>query len=221
MGGRHDDKPWATIVGVVGDIRQYGLEKASNMEAYIPQAQNLGFSYMLVARTTSDPRRLQRTVKDAFMLVDKTQPISNVSTMETYLQATLAERTFTLTLLALFGALALLLAAVGIYGVISYAVSLRTREVGIRMALGARRSDVLAMILRQGMTLIGAGLAAGFLASLALTRFLSSLLYEVRPTDLATSTAVAGALAAVALTASYLPARRATKVDPMVALRYE
>jgi len=141
--------------------------------------------------------------------------------MESYLQASLAERTFTLLLLGLFGSLALLLAAVGIYGVISYAVNLRTREVGIRMALGAQRRDVVAMVLRQGLTLICAGLAFGFLASLALTRLLASLLYEVRPTDLATTTAVAVLLAAVALLASYIPARRATRVDPMVALRYE
>jgi putative ABC transport system permease protein len=126
-----------------------------------------------------------------------------------------------LLLLGMFGGLALALAAVGIYGLISYAVTLRTREMGIRMALGAERSDVLAMVLRQGLALIGAGLAAGFVASLALTRLLSSLLFEVRPTDLATSSAVAVLLAAVALTASYLPARRAASVDPMIALRYE
>jgi len=124
-------------------------------------------------------------------------------------------------LLGLFGGLALVLAAVGIYGVVSYAVTLRTREVGIRMALGAERRDVLAMVLRQGLGLIGLGLAAGFAASLALTRFLASLLFEVRPTDIATSAAVAVVLAAVALAASYLPAWRASKVDPMVALHYE
>jgi putative ABC transport system permease protein len=147
--------------------------------------------------------------------------VYNAVPMESYLQASLAERTFTLLLLGLFGSLALLLAAVGIYGVISYAVNLRTREVGIRMALGAQRRDVVAMVLRQGLTLIGAGLAVGFLASLALTRLLASLLYEVRPTDLATAGVVAVLLAAVALLASYVPARRATRVDPMVALRYE
>jgi putative ABC transport system permease protein len=133
----------------------------------------------------------------------------------------LAERTFTLALLGMFGALAMTLAAVGIYGVVSYAVSLRTREVGIRMALGARRADVLGLILRQGLVFVFAGLAAGFAASLALTRFLSSLLYEVRPADLATWSMVTVIITAVALGAGYIPARRAMKVDPTVALRHE
>jgi putative ABC transport system permease protein len=124
-------------------------------------------------------------------------------------------------LLGLFGSLALVLAAVGIYGVISYAVSLRTRELGIRMALGAARNDVLGMVLRQSLTLVGTGLAGGFVASLLLTRFLSSLLFEVRPIDLATSLAVSMTLAGVALLANYLPARKASKLDPIVALRCE
>ncbi len=221
LGGRDEKKPWLTIVGVVGDVRQYGLDRASDMEAYIAQAQDLSFGYSLVARTTLDPRRLERTVRAAFLAVDKTQPVFRVQPMETYVAATLAERTFTFALLGLFGTLALALAAVGIYGVISYTVSLRTREVGIRMALGAGKRDVLGMVLRQGLALVGMGLAAGFSASLALTRLLSSLLFEVRPTDVTTSAVVAVVLAAVALLASYLPAHRAAKVDPMVALRWE
>jgi predicted permease len=221
LGGRQDDKEWLAIVGVVGDVRQYGLDRPPNMEAYIAQAQDLGFGYNLVARTTVDPRRLESAVRDAFLAVDKTQPVFQVKPMEAYLSESLAIRTFTMTLLGLFGGLALVLAAVGVYGVISYAVSLRTREVGIRMALGAERHKVLAMVLRQGLILTGAGLAAGFGASVALTRFLATLLYEVRPTDLATSVTVALMLAAVAFLASYLPARRASKVDPMVALRCE
>jgi len=141
--------------------------------------------------------------------------------METYIASSLAERSFTLLLIGLFGGLALALAAVGIYGLISYAVNLRTREVGIRMAFGAERSDVLAMVLRQGLALTGMGLAVGFVASLPLTRLLTSLLFEVRPTDLGMSALVALLLATVALLASYLPARRAASVDPMIALRYE
>jgi putative ABC transport system permease protein len=126
-----------------------------------------------------------------------------------------------LMLLGLFGGLALVLAAVGIYGVISYAVSLRTRELGIRMALGAERKDVVSMVLREGFTLVGFGLAVGFAASLLLTRFLASLLFEVRPADLGTLAAVTFTLIAIASLANYLPARKASRVDPMVALRYE
>jgi len=218
LGGRDDKKPFATIVGIVGDIRQYGLDRAPNMEAYIPLAQNTDFGYQMVIRSAGDPRELEGAVREAFAAADKTQPVYDVKPLESYLSSTLAERTFTLALIGLFGALALALAAVGIYGVISYTVSLRTREVGIRIALGARGADVLGMVLREGLALAGAGLLVGLAASLAVTRFLSSLLYEVRPTDLGTSLGVALLLMMVALVASYIPARRATKVDPMVAL---
>lgn len=221
LGGRDDKKPWLTIVGVVGDVRQYALDQPSLMEAYIAQAQDLNFSYALVARTTTDPRGLERSVRAAFYDVDKTLPVFQVKPMEDFVASTLAERTFTLALLVLFGLLALALAAVGIYGVVSYLVNQRTREVGIRMALGAEGRDVLAMILRQGLALIGLGLGAGFAASLLLARLLISLLFEVRPTDVATSSAVALLLAMVALLACYLPARRAARVDPMIALRHE
>jgi putative ABC transport system permease protein len=208
-------------VGIVGDVRQYGLDTAPNIAAYIPQAQNLSFPFSLVARTSSDPRGLERAVRAAFLAVDPTQPVFNVQSMESYLASSMAQRRFTLALLALFGGLALALAAVGIYGVVSCAVTSRTREMGIRMALGAERRDVLAMVLRQAAALAGVGLAAGLAASSALTRFLSTLLFEVRTTDLATLATIAALLAAVALAASYLPARRAASVDPTVALRYE
>jgi putative ABC transport system permease protein len=221
LGGRDDSKPWMTIVGIVGDVRQYGLDTAPNIAAYIPQAQNLSFPFSLVARTSSDPRGLERAVRAAFLAVDPTQPVFNVQSMESYLASSMAQRRFTLALLALFGGLALALAAVGIYGVVSCAVTSRTREMGIRMALGAERRDVLAMVLRQAAALAGVGLAAGLAASFALTRFLSTLLFEVRATDLATLATIAALLAAVALAASYLPARRAASVDPTVALRYE
>jgi putative ABC transport system permease protein len=219
LGGRHDDKEWLTIVGIVGDVRQYGLDRPSTMEAYLTQAQDLSFGYNLVTRTTTDPLRLEKAVRAAFFAVDPTQPVYQVHPLEDYLSDTLAARTFTLALLALFGLLALALAAIGIYGVISYAVSLRTREVGIRMALGARQSTVLAMVLRQGLALAGLGIAFGICASLALTRFLASLLYEVQPADSATSLATALGLAALALCATYLPARRAARIDPIAALR--
>jgi putative ABC transport system permease protein len=221
FGGRDDSKPWMTVVGVVGDVHQYGLDRAANMAVYLPLAQNPDFSYMLAARTTGDPGRMQHAVRDAFQAVDKTQPVFDVAPMDTYLRASTAQRSFTLVLLALFAALALALAAVGIYGVISYAVSLRTREIGIRMAVGAGRRDVVTIVVKQALGLAAAGLAAGFATSLALTRVLATLLYEVRPSDLANSGMMAALLMLVVLAASYLPARRACRVDPMSALRCE
>ena len=221
LGGRHDDKEWATIVGIVGNIRQYGLDQPSNMEAYIAQAQNMDFGFDVVARTSGDPRLMEQAVRRAFLSADNTQPVFHVRPLEGYIAESLAARRFTLLLLGLFGALALVLAAVGIYGVISYAVTLRTREMGIRMALGAARQDVLQMVLRQGLKLAAIGLVLGLVASAGLTRFLTSLLFQVKPEDVVTTLAVALTLAAVALLANYLPARRASRLDPNEALRRE
>ena len=221
IGGRHDDKEWMTIVGVVGDVQQYGLDQPSNMAAYIPLAQDLSFGYNVAVRTTGDSRRMEQTVRQAFLSADNTQPVFHVRPLEDYVAESLAARRFTLTLLGLFGGLALVLAAVGIYGVISYAVSLRTREFGIRMALGAARKDVLQMVLRQGLKLAATGLVLGIVASVVFTRFLTALLFQVKPADMMTTLAVLLMLAAVALLANYLPAHRASHVDPNVALRYE
>jgi putative ABC transport system permease protein len=221
IGGRHDDKEWMTIVGVVGDVQQYGLDQPSNMAAYIPLAQDLSFGYNVAVRTTGDPRRMEQTVRQAFLSADNTQPVFHVRPLEEYVAESLAARRFTLMLLGLFGGLALALAAVGIYGVISYAVSLRTREFGIRLALGAARKDVLQMVLRQGLKLAVSGLVLGIIASVVFTRFLTALLFQVKPADMMTTLAVLLMLAAVALLANYLPAHRASHVDPNVALRYE
>ena len=221
MGGPHDDKEWMTIVGVVGDVQQYGLDQPSNMAAYIPLAQDLSFGYNVAVRTTGDPRRMEQTVRQAFLSADNTQPVFHVRPLEDYVAESLAARRFTLMLLGLFGGLALALASVGIYGVISYAVSLRTREFGIRMALGAARKDVLQMVLRQGLKLAATGLVLGIVASVVFTRFLTALLFQVKPADTMTTVAVLLMLAAVALLANYLPAHRASHVDPNVALRHE
>jgi len=221
LGGRDDTAPWITIVGVVGDVRQFGLDQPPRLAAYVVQAQYMSKNFSMVARVSRDPSRMEAAARAAFLSVDPTLPVFKVQPLERYVASSLAERSFTLLLIGLFGGLALALAAVGIYGLISYAVTLRTREVGIRMAFGAERGDVLRMVLRQGLGLIALGLVAGFGVSLALTRLLRSLLFEVRPTDLGTSVVVAAMLAVVALAACYLPARRAAGVDPMVALRYE
>ncbi len=221
FGGRDEKQPWITVVGIVGDVRQYSLHEAPSMQAYTLQAQDNSFGYTIVVRTASDPLRFKRGVREAYWSVDKTQPVFNVQPLESYLSASLAQRRFTLTLLGIFGAIGLLMAGVGTYGVISYAVSQRTRELDIRMALGAKGGDALWLVMRQGLLLATCGLAVGYLASLALTQLIVGLLYEVSPIDLSASLGVAVLLAGVALVASYLPARRATKVDPMVALRYE
>jgi predicted permease len=219
FGGRDDKKPWATIVGIVGDVQQYALDQAPTPQSYIPQAQDLAYGYSLFVRTMRDRASFERELRDVFRSVDKTQPLPSVVPLEAYLKASLAQRRFTLLLLGGFGALGLLMAAVGTYGVVSYAATLRTREVGIRMALGALPRDVLAMVLRQGLVLAAAGLALGSLAALALTRVLSGLLFEVDPLDPAAAASVAALLAAVVAVASWLPARRATRVDPLAALR--
>ena len=158
---------------------------------------------------------MEADVRKAFLAVDPTQPVYQVQPLERYVAESMAARRYTLLLLGIFGTLAIVLAAVGIYGVVSYTMSLRTRELGIRVALGAARKDVMRLVLWRGLTMIAVGLFSGLVISLSLTRFLSSLLYKVRPTDVGTLTVVALTLAAVALLANYLPARRASRVDPM------
>jgi len=213
------DRDWLTIVGVVGDVRQYGLDRPPNMEAYLAQAQDVNFGYNMVIRTTVVPQRMESAVRGAFLSVDPTQPVYHVRLLADYLSDSLAARTFTLALLGLFGALAIVLAAIGIYGVISYVVSARTREMGIRMALGAGRREVLRMILFQGLTLSTVGIVCGLGASLALTRFLSTLLYEVQPADPVTYAMAALGLSALAFLATLAPSSRATRIDPIAALR--
>lgn len=226
MGGGGDTPP-VTIVGVVGDLRHNGMTAEIKQKFYIPLEQwHLASgeprrSMTLVVKTAGDPGALVRPIQEQVKAMDPTLPLSNVRTVADILNDSVAQPRFTTVLLGLFSVVAVLLAIVGVWGVIAYGVSQRTQEIGIRMALGAERRQVVAMMLRRGMLMVGIGVAVGVVASLVLTRFLSSLLYGVEAQDPATFLVVAVGFAAVAATATWLPARRAAGVDPMQALRYE
>jgi putative ABC transport system permease protein len=214
--------PWGTIVGIVGDVRAYGLDAPTQPEMYWSALQNEPHpSLAFVMHTEREPAALTNAVRGAIAEVDAAQPIFDVQPLDTLISSSLGQRRFTLTLMLMFGLVALILAAVGIYGVMAYTVAQRTQEIGIRVALGARPMSVLGMVLRDGMTLVGVGLAIGVAAALALGRLVSSLLYGVTATDAVTYLVIAATLALVALVAIVIPARRATRVDPMQALRSE
>ncbi|HTT65445.1 MAG TPA: ABC transporter permease [Bryobacteraceae bacterium] len=212
----------ATVVGIVSDLKYTQLDADAPPEIYIPYEQ-LPFlaGINLAVRTRGEALALAPAIRKLVSGIDPTQPVYDVKTLEQALSDSIAPRRFNLFLLGTFAGVALLLAVVGIYGVIAYSVAERTREIGVRLALGAQRRDVIRMVLRQGMTMAFAGLAAGLAGAWGLTRWTASLLYDVRPNDPATFTAVAGALAATAAVACWLPALKAARVDPVVALRYE
>jgi putative ABC transport system permease protein len=222
LGGRHDDRPWAEIIGIVGDVHQYGLDSSATAQAYLLYSQ-FPFNYptVLFARSTVAPGALTRAIEEQIRTVDKNTLVFNPALMTEILSHSLAQRRFTMALLSAFGALALLLSAVGIYGVMSYIVVQRTSEIGVRMALGAQRRDVLALISREGMLRAGFGLFAGLVVSIGLTRVLTSQLFAVSALDPLTFLGVLFLLAGAAFCACYLPAHRAARVDPIVALRYE
>jgi putative ABC transport system permease protein len=217
------------VVGVVGDVKSY-LDKPAEASVYIPLAQtsypvlklvSIWFPEYIVVRTSSDPLALSQTIEQQLQATDPSIGIGQIRTMEEVRSAAVAMRQFNMTLLSVFAALALLLAAIGIYGLVAYSVTQRTHEIGIRIALGAKRGDVVRLLLGQGMVLAGLGIGMGIAGSLGLTRLLEGYLYRVQPTDPIALSSTALLLGAVAMLASYIPARRATKADPLIALRHE
>jgi putative ABC transport system permease protein len=216
-----NDPVMREIVGVVGNVRHRSLSAAVEPEVYVPHAQIPLDSMSLVVKTGADARSLAGAVRNEVRALDKDLPVYNVKTLDDYLAMSVAQPRFNTLLLASFAALALVLTAVGLYGVMSYSVVQRTHEIGVRLALGAQSSDVLKLVVGQGMLLALIGTGLGLLASLAATRVLASLLYEVSAADPLIYAGITLLLTTVALLACYIPARRATKVDPMVALRYE
>jgi predicted permease len=221
----NNEVSWVTIVGIAGDVRQMGVDEPVKPEMYFPYQQTGDFWFYaprdLAIRTSGDPLSLVAAVRNQIHQVDPEQPISNVRTMDEVLGEETASRRLGMTLLTIFASLALLLATLGIYGVLAYFVVQHTQEIGVRMALGAQRKDILRLVLKKGMILALVGIAIGLGAAFALTRLMASLVYGVSPTDPFTYAGIALLLTLVALLACYLPARRATKVDPMVALIYE
>ena len=212
---------WREVVGVVGHVKQKGLEGESPVQYYIPHRQLPSAGVFLVARTAAEPSSLAGAVRGSIQSVDRELPVFRVTTMERMVSESMTQRRFAMTLLGIFAVVALILASVGLYGVMSYSVTHRTNEIGIRMALGAKVTDVLAMVVGQGMKLSLAGVGIGLVGAVALTRVMRTLLFSVSATDPLTYIVVALLLAGVSLVACYVPARRATKVDPMEALRYE
>ena len=219
------DAPWVTVVGVVDDVKNAGLDRPAGTELYLPyrQAEALGVSdmYVLMRAQTGNPRSWAGAVREQLNELDPTLPLADVRMMDDVLERAQARPRFLTLLLTLFSVVALAIATVGIYGVVSYSVARRTKEFGLRMVLGAQGGDVLGLVMKQGAGMVLVGLAAGLVTAFALTRLMASLLFGVAPTDLATFASVTAVLAAVALAACYVPARRATRVDPMQTLRYE
>ena len=207
------------MVGVVGNIRQSGLDEEAAPHVYISYKQFGPMRAGLLVRTSGDPLTLVAAVRARILAVDPEQPIYNINTMSAMMATAMAPRRLNLVLLSGFALIALTLAAVGIYGVMANLVTQRTGEIGLRMALGARPSDVLRLVMRRGLSLVVFGAAIGLVAAFALTRVMESLLFGVSATDPITFGGVAALLTGVALLACYLPARRAMKVDPMVALK--
>ena len=215
------EEDWVTIVGVVGDTKPRELRSEPVAELYMPYDQQPERGMSLMIRYRDSGSGVAAAVRNEVLALDKDQPVYNIRTLDSVLSESVAAPRFRTLLLGIFAGVALILAGVGIYGVISYAVTQRTQEIGIRMALGARATDVLKLVVKGGMMLVLVGVAIGLAGALALTRLLTTLLFGVTPTDAATFATVSVGLTVIALFACFIPARRATKVDPLVALRYE
>ncbi|HEV7860837.1 MAG TPA: FtsX-like permease family protein, partial [Pyrinomonadaceae bacterium] len=209
------------IVGVVSDVKNFGLDAPPKPEMYVSEIQFPFQGTFIVVRGNGDPKSLSTPITQAVAAVDKDEPIYNIKPMEDVLNNSLARQRFNMLLMSCFAMVAAILAAVGLYGVMAYSVSQRTHELGIRMALGAQRRDILTLIVGHGLKLAAIGVAIGLFGAFALTRVIESLLYGISTTDPTTFGAIALLLVLVSLLASFIPARRATKVDPMIALRYE
>jgi putative ABC transport system permease protein len=229
--GRHvrtgggPNSPWSTVIGVVDDVKNAGLDRPAGTELYLPYRQVDGFTnpdmYVVMRAQSGNPEALAGAVREQLSELDSSLPLAEVRTMDDVLERAQARPRFLTLLLTLFSTVALAIATVGIYGVVSYSVARRTKEFGLRMVLGAQGGDVLGLVMKQGAAMVLIGLVAGLVTAFGLTRLMASLLFGIAPTDLATFGGVTAVLAAVALAACYVPARRATRVDPMQTLRYE
>jgi putative ABC transport system permease protein len=214
------ESPWLTVIGVVGDVRHSSLAVQPNPEIYLSQLQEPQASLAVMVRTNSDPLQLAAAAREQVKGIDKDLPLT-VTTMERIFSNSVGEQRFNALLLGIFAALALVLAMIGVFGVINYSVAQRTHEIGIRIALGAQRASIFRLVVGQGLLLAVIGISLGSIGAFALTRLIRGLLYGVSPTDATTFAIVGILMALVAVLACYIPARRATKVDPLIALRYE
>ena len=221
LGLPRPDNPWVTIVGIAKDLPHRAIDSPPEPDWYLSRALGPQRDRYLFVRTAGDPINLAAAIRSQVSAIDREQPVTNIKAMRDVIAETIAPRKFNMLLFGLFAAIAVVLAAMGIYGVISYAVAERTQEIGIRVALGARAVDVMNLVLRGGLNLALIGIAIGLAGAFALTRLMKSVLFGVTPTDAVTFASVSVGVIAVALLACYIPARRATKVDPLVALRYE
>ncbi len=215
------DNPWATIIGIAKDLPHRAIDSLPEPDWYLSRPPGSQHHQILFVRTAVNPSQLAAPIRDVVAAIDRDQPVTNIKTMSHVVADTVAPRKFNMLLFGLFAVIAMLLAALGIYGVMAYSVAERTQEIGIRMALGAQKSDVLGQIIRNGVMLTLIGVAIGLALALALTHLMTTLLFGIAPNDVTTFAVVSAFLVLIALLACYIPARRATKVDPLVALRYE